>query len=97
MVLYFYFDFNDVEKQRHEKMIRSLIVQLFSQRAGISQALESLYSSCMNGERQSTYKILLEILHQMLEDFEKTYLVIDALDECVERVELMASIEELTS
>ncbi|KAM0802159.1 ankyrin repeat-containing domain protein, partial [Usnea florida] len=27
-VLYFYFDFNDAEKERHEKMIRSLISQL---------------------------------------------------------------------
>lgn len=62
MMLYFYFDFNDVEKQRHEKMIRSLIIQLFSQRVDISQALESLYLSCMNDERQSTYKTLLEIL-----------------------------------
>lgn len=96
-MLYFYFDFNDVEKQRHEKMIRSLIVQLFSQRVDISQALKSLYSSYINDERQSIYKILLEILHQMLEDFEKTYLVIDALDECVKRVELMTSIEKLTS
>lgn len=33
----------------------------------------------------------------MLEDFENTYLVIDALDECLERNELMANIEELTS
>lgn len=97
VVLYFYFDFNDVEKQRNEKMIRSLIVQLFSQCAGISQALESLYSSCMNGERQPTYEILLQTLRQMLAGFEQIYLVIDALDECKERDELITSIEELTS
>lgn len=97
IVLYFYFDFNDVEKQRHEKMIRSLIVQMFSQRASISQALESLYSSCMNGERQPTYETLLQTLRQMLEGFEQIYLVIDALDECEERDELVTGIEELTS
>ena len=95
VVLYFYFDFNDVEKQRHEKMIRSLIVQLFSQRE--SSALESLYSSCMDGEQQPTSQALLGILRQMLEGFEKTYLIIDALDECSERDELMTNIEELTS
>jgi hypothetical protein len=27
-VIYFYFDFNDVEKQQYEKMLRSLITQL---------------------------------------------------------------------
>ena len=97
VVLYFYFDFNDFEKQRHENMIRSLIFQLFSQRAGFSQAVESLYSSCMNGEHQPTIQTLLGVLRQMLGDFEETYLVIDALDECLERDELMTSIEELTS
>lgn len=97
VVLYFYFDFNDIEKQLHEKMIRSLILQLFSQRAGTSQALESLFSSCMDGQRQPTSQTLLGTLRQMLEDFENIYLLIDALDECLERDELMANIEELTS
>ncbi|KAI4085897.1 MAG: hypothetical protein L6R37_008458, partial [Teloschistes peruensis] len=82
--------------QRHEKMIRSLIVQLFSQRMGTSQALEALYSSCMDGEHQPTSETLLKTLHQMLGGFEDTYLVIDALDECLERHELMENIEELT-
>ncbi|KAL8638995.1 MAG: hypothetical protein Q9228_003911, partial [Teloschistes exilis] len=94
-VLYFYFDFNDVEKQRHEKMIRSLIVQLFLQRTRTSQALEALYLSSMNGERQPTSETLLKTLQQML-GFEDTYIVIDALDECLERHELMENIEELT-
>ncbi|KAL8761805.1 MAG: hypothetical protein Q9194_007643 [Teloschistes cf. exilis] len=94
-VLYFYFDFNDVEKRRHEKMIRSLIVQLFSQRMWTSQALEALYLSCTDGEHQPTSETLLKTLHQML-GFEDTYLVIDALDECLERHELMENIEELT-
>lgn len=33
----------------------------------------------------------------MLENFKKTYFVIDALDKCVKRVELIVSIEKLTS
>ena len=97
VVLYFYFDFNDLEKQRHEKMIRSLVFQVFSRRAECSQAVESLYSSCMNGGHQPTFQTLLGVLRQMLEDFEEIYLVIDALDECLERDELMTNIEELIS
>ena len=95
-VLYFYFDFNNIEKQRHEKMIRSLICQLSSQHVSTPQALESLHSSCMNGERQPVYESLLATLHQMMGHFKETYLVIDALDECLERQELLASIEEFT-
>jgi hypothetical protein len=53
-VVYFYLDFNDIEKQQHEKMIRSLITHLSIQSASTPQALESLLSSCLNGGRQPT-------------------------------------------
>ena len=95
-VLYFYFDFNDDEKQRHGNMIRSFIVQLSSQYINISQALQILYSSCGNGERQPTHHSLMSTLRQMLGDFSETFLIIDALDECRERRELLEDIEELT-
>ena len=94
VVLYFYFDFNDIEKQQYEKMIRSLVVQLSSKSARTLQLLESLYSSCMNGDRQPTYELLLTTLHHMIGGFEDTYLIIDALDECLERQELLAGIKE---
>lgn len=95
IVLYFYFDFNDVEKQQHEKMIRWLVIQLSLQHTSTLQALESLYSSCRNGESQPVYDSLLATLQQMIGYFQDTYLIIDALDECVERGELLTSIEKL--
>ena len=95
LILYFYFDFNDIEKQQYEKMIRSLIVQLFAQCVNIPPILESLYSSCMNGQRQPAYDSLLSTLHTMMRDFRDTYLVLDALDECSKRKELLLCTEEL--
>ena len=95
LILYFYFDFNDVEKQQHEKMIRSLIVQLFAQCMNIPLILESLYSSCTNGERQPAYDSLLSTLYMMMREFSDTYLVLDALDKCSKRKELLSCIEEL--
>ncbi len=95
IVLYFYFDFSDVEKQRHEKMIRSLVMQLSSHCSSTPQALESLYSSCMDGERQPLYDSLLETLRQMIGRCEEMYIIMDALDECLDRQELLASIQEL--
>jgi len=94
-VLYFYFDFNDIEKQGQEKMIRSLILQLSSQCGSTPQDLEALYSSCMNGGRQPTHDMLLAALHQMIESFEETFVILDALDECSERQELLEDIEEI--
>jgi NACHT domain len=92
-VVYFYFDFNDIEKRRHEKMICSLIVQLSVQSTSTSRALESLFSSCMNGERQPTTSALLETLRQMVQAFDEAFVIIDALDECEERQELLEDIE----
>ncbi|KAI9765534.1 MAG: hypothetical protein M1840_007360 [Geoglossum simile] len=94
-VAYFYFDFNDIEKQRHENMIRSLIAQLSIQSASIPQALESLFSSCMNGARQPVTDALLETLRQMIREFTEVFIILDALDECKERQELLEDIGKI--
>lgn len=96
-VLYFFFDFNDNDKQQHEGMIRSLLSQLSMHCASVSPELETLYSSCMNGGRKPTFEALLETLHQMATAFENTFIILDALDECKERPELLADIERLVS
>ena len=97
VVLYIYFDFNDVQKQQLENLVRSLIVQLSSQCVNLSPTLESLYSTCMNGKRQPTYDMLQTALHEMISCFAGTYLILDALDECSERRELLISIREVAS
>ena len=94
-VLSFYFDFNDAEKQRHEKMVRSFICQLSLYCA--SSILEDLYSSCLDGGRQPTRDVLLNTLHQMMTSLKDTYIIVDALDECTERDELLTDLEEIVS
>jgi hypothetical protein len=94
-VVYFYFDFNDAEKQQHDKMIRSLITQLYAQSQSVLKPLESLFSSHRNGERQPPTHLLLATLRQMIEGFGETFIILDALDECVERKELLADIKEI--
>ena len=94
-VLFFYFDFNTPEKQRHEKMIRSLICQL-SQHCE-SSVLQNLYSSCSNGGRQPPGDVLLDTLHQMMTPLGDTYMILDALDECEDRPELLMNLEHIIS
>ena len=96
-VLFFYFDFNDAEKQRHEKMIRSLICQLFMYEYSAISALQTLCSSCLNGGRQPTLEMLLETLRQMMTFLEDTYIILDALDECAEREELLTDLESIVA
>lgn len=96
-VLYFFFDFNDPDKQRHENMIRSLLGQISLHCVNLPPVLEELYSSCLNGERKPNFEAVLKTFHQLATAFKKTFIVLDALDECNHRSELLASIEELIS
>ena len=92
-VAYFYFDFNDMEKQRPENMIRSIITQLSFKYPSMSQALKSLFSSHTNGERQPIAGALITTLHQIIQGLDETFIVLDALDECTDRTELLEYIE----
>lgn len=94
-VAYFYFDFNDSEKQKSDNMIRSLVTQLSAQSTKHLTELELLFSSCNNGELQADSRRLLMVLKEITEVFDKTYVVIDALDECSNTHELQEHIEEI--
>lgn len=94
-VAYFYFDFNDVEKQKPDRMIRSIITQLSRQSTRNLGELESLFSTCDNGGRQPDVERLMVVLKEVVESSDETYIVLDALDECSDREVLMESIEQV--
>ena len=96
-VLYFFFDFNDTEKQKHESMMHSLLSQLSMHFVNVPPALDTLYSSCMEGGRKPNFEALKETFHKMTSAFRTTFIIFDALDECKEREEILADIEELRS
>jgi hypothetical protein len=91
-VLQFYFDFNDIDKQSHEKMICSLLMQLFTDH----DPTASLYTSCLNGQRKPTIEALLETLREVVRNFPRVFLILDALDECAEREELLSALTSIT-
>jgi hypothetical protein len=94
---YFYFDFNDPQKQSPELMMKSLISQISHQLFSIPAALEMLFSSCENGQRQPSTDALLDVLRKILQEFPESYLILDALDECSERHELLRLLEGMAS
>lgn len=93
--MYFYFDFNEIEKQQHEKMICSLITQLSMQCASTPQALESLFSAHAKGNRQPEVDALLTTFRQLVEEFDEVFIILDALDECKDREKLLEDIEQI--
>lgn len=95
VVAYFYFDFTDVDKQNPKLMVQSLISQLSEQCIKMPLALEALYSSLYKGNRQPSLDALMNVLQQMLQEFPQSYLILDALDECADRSELMGILKQM--
>lgn len=82
---YFYFDFNDREKQTVVGMLRSIIVQLCSLGTEIPPEIDRLYAQCKEGREEPGKEILIEILLSLLKSLGYVFLIMDALDECSER------------
>jgi hypothetical protein len=59
--------------------------------------LTKLYHSCHDGGSQPTSKSLQAALIHILEAFDDAYIVLDALDECAERKDLLKWIMEMVS
>ncbi|KAK4159781.1 putative nacht and ankyrin domain protein [Cladorrhinum sp. PSN259] len=81
-LIYFYFDFNDVEQQSFENALRSLVAQLYDKRTEARAEVDILYSSCGDGARQPSITELRKVFLMMLQQVGETWIVLDALDEC---------------
>jgi hypothetical protein len=77
-ITYFYFDLG---KQSVGSALRRLLLQLSHQNPAACEVLVKQYDLC-NGQTVPNYFELLAILEKMLASFGRTYLVLDALDEC---------------
>ncbi|KAF1933118.1 uncharacterized protein M421DRAFT_24692, partial [Didymella exigua CBS 183.55] len=93
VTVYFYFDFNDTQKQDPELMLRSLLCQLLQRSVVIPKGVDALFSSCKNGQQQPSLRALLDVTRQVAQEFAHVYVVVDALDECTQRSELMNMLE----
>ena len=78
-----------------EKLIRSLIVQFGEQYSYLPDFLQSAYSQSQNGQKQPTMEVLKSLLLAMLKHYDLVYILIDALDECKDRDELLGWIGDL--
>jgi ankyrin repeat protein len=96
-VVYFYFDFADPQKRDCDIMIQSLISQLSHQCVRASSALEKLFSSCGDGIRSPSTDAAIHSLREIILEFPETYIILDALDECANRKELMNIIQTMNS
>ena len=95
-VAYFYFDFNDLNKQRTESFLRSVLAQLSACSPSPTQSLQDAYAQSQDGRQQPTTEAMIFLLRQMLEGFGQTFLICDALDECRDRDEIHELFAKIT-
>ncbi|KAF5853538.1 hypothetical protein GGP41_002101 [Bipolaris sorokiniana] len=60
VVAYFFFSFNDIQKQNTKLMVRSIICQLSQQRVMVPESLNT-FSTYNNRQRQPSLHALLEV------------------------------------
>jgi NACHT domain len=96
---YFFFDGRDGQKnlQQVDGLIRSLIRQFSATYGGVPSVLTKLYHACHDGGSPPSIESLCATLLLILEAFDEVFIILDALDECVERKELLKWIKDMTS
>ncbi|KAJ7907461.1 hypothetical protein B0H13DRAFT_1505709, partial [Mycena leptocephala] len=93
---YFYFDTNDPTKQDLGQLLNSLVTQLSAVSYEPDKVLDTLYVQESNGQHPPKHEDLVEVLQKLLTAFkEDIYIVLDALDECSDKTDLVALIQEL--
>ncbi|KAF5268142.1 hypothetical protein FOXYS1_962, partial [Fusarium oxysporum] len=95
--LAFFFDFSDPRKQKLEDLLRSLVIQLYNTGNEAARRLNSLFTSHDDGRRQPDTNALSACVDTMLKTAGKVYIIIDALDECTAREELLHWLKHLAS
>jgi hypothetical protein len=81
---YFYFDFRDLDKQKLQNLLPSLLTQLSARSDSCHHILSQLYCTHDRGERKPSDRAMVACLKEML-SFEAqgpTFIILDALDEC---------------
>ncbi|KAF7547412.1 hypothetical protein G7Z17_g7750 [Cylindrodendrum hubeiense] len=87
--LAFFFDFNDPKKQTLEGLLRSLVFQLYQSGGEAGTKLDQIFISHDNGGRAIDSSALSSYVKSVTQTDRKVTIVIDALDECTTRNELL--------
>ncbi|KAH7186553.1 hypothetical protein BKA60DRAFT_503444 [Fusarium oxysporum] len=87
--LAFFFDFSDPRKRKLEDLLRSLAVQLYHTGNEATRRLDSLFTSHDDGRSQPDTNALSACVDAMIQTAGKVFIIIDALDECTAREELL--------
>jgi hypothetical protein len=95
-ISYFYFDYKDVSKRDSRKAIETLIVSISRQSPATLAYVEDISKKYREFKSQCTFPTLCSILKKCLEFQQRNFVILDALDECNDREELLHFLVELS-
>ncbi|KAF8344401.1 ankyrin repeat-containing domain protein [Amanita rubescens] len=92
---YFYCDISDAKKRSVTDILRGLVTSLLAQEPSDLSILEKAYWDHMDGISKPSDDKLLEVLRGFIAGFKLVYLLVDALDECLDIEKILEFIQSL--
>ncbi|KAF1977160.1 hypothetical protein BU23DRAFT_377125, partial [Bimuria novae-zelandiae CBS 107.79] len=96
LVLQFFFDFNNSDRQDVTALLCSLIAQVQNKNATALPPLGLLHASYVNKLQGPNEQELLETLREILSHEKVTYIIIDGIDECGARGKILRLVADMS-
>jgi hypothetical protein len=81
-IAYLYCNFRRQQEQRPANLLASLLKQLIQRRPSVPESFTTLYKRHKDERTRPSFDEISKVLHSIVADYSKTFIIIDALDEC---------------
>lgn len=81
-IAYLYCNYRRQEEQKPVDLLASLLKQLIQRRTSVPENVMDIYKRRNNERTRPSFNEISKILHSIIADYSRTFIIIDALDEC---------------
>lgn len=96
VVIYYYFDFNDYTKRNTRLFVNYVLYNLCRRHPESFAELQKQYEAAINTSKRLSWDTATKLIHQTISRLPKTYIIVDALDECQDREPLLQFLRDLS-
>lgn len=81
-IAYLYCNFRREQEQKPADLFASLLKQLIQEQPSVPKSMRGLYEHHKDRRTRPSSDEILAVLHSAIRDYSRTFIIIDALDEC---------------
>jgi Cdc6-like AAA superfamily ATPase len=81
-IAYLYCNFRQQSEQKPANLLASLLKQLVQEQLSVPESVKSLYKRHRDKRTRPSFDEISNVLYSVIAEYSKTFIVIDALDEC---------------